>query len=288
MNGILLVDKPSDWTSNDVVCKLRGVFHERRIGHSGTLDPMATGLLVVFIGKATKAVEFSEAQVKTYRAELRLGFVTDTQDITGNVLSENPVNVSYGKLEETVNGFKGEIFQIPPMYSAIKINGERLYNIARTGREVERKARPIIIHDIDIESFDGVSCIFTVTCSKGTYIRTLCHDIGQALGCGACMSSLRRLSCGNYSIDNAMTLNSIIQCVDADKLEELLLPVDSVFNDLECIQLDKHESERIRNGMVIGTNNPDGRFRVYDDNHDFLSLCLAESGKLKVIKNFYV
>lgn len=288
MNGILLVDKPSGWTSNDVVCKLRGVFHEKRIGHSGTLDPMATGLLVVFIGKATKAVEYSEAQHKIYRASMLLGKVTDTQDITGNVLSEFPVDVSAHDLENVISKFIGNISQVPPMYSALKINGERLYKMARQGREVERKARNITIDDISVESFDGKCCSFTVKCSKGTYIRTLCNDIGHDLGCGACMSSLRRLSCGNHIIENAYNLNSIITIKDMSELENMLIPVDSVFSEYPALNLSGNNIEKIRNGSNLITSEAPGLYRIYDDNGSFVSLCESFSNHLTVVKNFFV
>ena len=199
LNGILLIDKPQDWTSNDVVSKMRGILHERRIGHSGTLDPLATGLLVVFVGRATRAVEFAESDSKEYIAGLRLGVKTDTQDITGNVLSECECNVSETELLNALDGFKGDIEQIPPMYSAIKIGGKKLYELARKGEEVERKPRKINISKLDIIGEENGDYILDVACSKGTYIRTLCNDIGEALNCGGCMSSLRRVkACGHH------------------------------------------------------------------------------------------
>ena len=209
MNGILLVDKPTDWTSSDVVAKLRGLLHEKRIGHSGTLDPMATGLLVVFVGRATRAVEFAESQEKRYLASLRLGITTDTQDITGNRVSGEAREISEEKLEETMARYRGNIQQIPPMYSAIKVGGKKLYEIARRGGEVERKPRPVCIRELRLLGREGEDWLLDVTCSKGTYIRTLCHDIGQSLGCGGCMSALRRVRAGEFSIDNAHTLDEI-------------------------------------------------------------------------------
>ena len=196
MNGILLVDKPQDWTSHDVVAKLRGVFGERRIGHSGTLDPLATGLLVVFLGRATKAVEFSEAAEKEYVAHLRLGLETDTQDITGTVLRTSSEVPDRSALEAVLPQFRGEICQLPPMYSAIKVNGKKLYEIARKGGEVERQSRQITIHELTLLGEENGDYLLRVRCSKGTYIRTLCHDIGQALGCGGVMTALRRTQIG--------------------------------------------------------------------------------------------
>ena len=219
MNGILLIDKEPDWTSNDVVAKLKGILHERRIGHSGTLDPMATGLLVVFVGRATRAVEFAEGHDKRYLAALRLGASTDTQDTTGNVLCERPVNVSESELCSVLRRFTGEIMQIPPMYSAIKVNGKRLYEIARRGEEIERAARRVTIYGIDLVGRSGEDYLLDVRCSKGTYIRTLCNDIGEALQCGGCMSSLRRTNAGGFSVDKAVTIGEVQRLADEGRAE---------------------------------------------------------------------
>ena len=209
----MIVDKPSGWTSQDVVSKLRGVFKTRRIGHGGTLDPMATGVLPVFVGRATRAVEFFEHAEKTYEATQRLGISTDTEDITGEVLEEKPVNVTEEQFLEILNRFRGEIFQIPPMYSAIKINGQKLCDLARKGREVERKPRPVTIYALDCLSFEGQTAKLRIHCSKGTYIRTLCKDIGEALGCGGCMESLRRVTAGEYEISKAVTMETLVNAV---------------------------------------------------------------------------
>ena len=206
MNGILLIDKEPDWTSNDVVVKLKGILHERRIGHSGTLDPMATGLLVVFVGRATRAIQFAESDSKRYRAALRLGITTDTQDITGNILEKKNASVTQSELEAVLERFHGEIEQVPPMYSAIQIGGRRLYDIARKGGTVERAARPVTIHELNIAGREGEDWLLDVRCSKGTYIRTLCHDIGRALGCGGCMSALRRTEAGAFRVEEAITI----------------------------------------------------------------------------------
>ena len=184
MNGIVIIDKPADWTSQDVASKLRGVLHERRIGHGGTLDPMATGVLPVFVGRGTRAVEFFEHAEKTYEAVLHLGISTDTEDITGNVLETRDVQISEVDFLGILEQFRGEIQQIPPMYSALKINGQKLCDLARKGKEVERKPRTITIYKLECLEFDGTFARLLVNCSKGTYIRTLCKDIGQALGCG--------------------------------------------------------------------------------------------------------
>ena len=228
MNGILLIDKPADWTSSDVVAKLRGVLQERRIGHSGTLDPMATGLLVVFIGRATRAVEFAESQEKRYLARLRLGLATDTQDITGRRVSGQPRTVSDEELESVLRCFRGDIQQIPPMYSAVKIGGRKLYEIARRGGVVERQPRSVHVYELSVLGREGDEVLLDVACSKGTYIRTLCHDIGEKLGCGGCMSSLRRCASGSFRLENAYTLEQVQAAADRGEVQKLLLPVDTV------------------------------------------------------------
>ena len=209
MSGILLVDKPAGWTSHDVVGRLRRMTGQRRIGHSGTLDPMATGLLVVFLGRATRAVEFAEGHDKAYTALLRPGVVTDTLDTTGAVLATSPERPTRSELEAALGAFRGEIEQLPPMYSALKHNGKKLYEIARAGGEVERKPRPVTIYRLECTGERGGDFVLEVECSKGTYIRTLCDDIGRALGCGACMSGLRRTRAGGFDVRDALTIEEI-------------------------------------------------------------------------------
>ena len=287
MNGILLVDKPQGWTSNDVVIKLKGVLHQRRIGHSGTLDPMATGLLAVFLGRATRAVAFSEAQTKRYVASLRLGLTTDTQDITGNVISHNKVYITQESLQAVLPRFTGDIVQIPPMYSALKINGQRLYKIARGGGEVERKGRNIHIDDISMIGRDGEDYVLDITCSKGTYIRTLCHDIGQALGCGGCMSALRRISVGGFSIDNAYSLEKIQEKAAAGEAESLLLPVEKLFCAYPDVVADEIQEKKIRCGNDVPCAAADGQYRVFAENGEFLMLGRVENGRLYTVKSFF-
>ena len=287
MNGILLVDKPTDWTSSDVVAKLRGLLHEKRIGHSGTLDPMATGLLVVFVGRATRAVEFAESQEKRYLASLRLGVSTDTQDITGNRLSGTPREIGEPELEKALAHFRGDIQQIPPMYSAIKVNGKKLYEIARRGGEVERKSRSIHIRELKLLGREGEDWLLDVTCSKGTYIRTLCHDIGETLGCGGCMSALRRIRAGEFSIENAYTLDQIWEAADRGEAERLLLPVDSLFREFPALYIDAREEGRIRCGNSIAVSAADGDYRVFGPNGAFLALARASGKELKTIKSFF-
>ena len=287
MNGILLVDKPTGWTSSDVVAKLRGLLHERRIGHSGTLDPMATGLLVVFVGRATRAVEFAESQEKRYLASLRLGLATDTQDITGNRISGEPREISEAELERTLALFRGDIQQIPPMYSAIKVAGKKLYEIARRGGEVERKPRPVHIRELRLLGREGEDWLLDVTCSKGTYIRTLCHDIGQSLGCGGCMSALRRVRAGEFSIENACTLDQVREAADRGEAEKLLLPVDSLFRQDPALSLNARDEKRIRSGGVFPVAVQDGQYRAYGSDGAFLALVRVTGGELKSIKSFF-
>lgn len=286
MNGILLMDKPAGWTSHDVVAKLRGILGERRIGHSGTLDPMATGLLVVFVGRATKAVSFSEAHEKAYTAHLRLGVVTDTQDITGTVLETHPVTVTQSELNAVLESFRGEIQQLPPMYSAIKIGGKKLYDVARKGGEVERQPREITIHLLDCTGMAGEDYILEVTCSKGTYIRTLCHDIGQALGCGGTLTALRRTRVGAYSVEDAHTMEEILS-LSREQAEALLLPLDSLFSEHPAIQLDAQQERLCRNGVEFPTDAGDGTYRFYASNGNFLMLGAVEQHRSRAIKRFF-
>ena len=209
LNGFLLIDKDPDWTSSDVVSKLRGILHEKRIGHAGTLDPMATGLLIVMIGKCTKASDVIMHRDKEYIAGIRFGIETDTQDITGTVLKETAADVPREQLEEAIQNYIGEIEQIPPMYSAVKIHGQKLYSIARKGGEVEREPRKIAVYSIDVLSGEKNEFLLDIRCSSGTYIRTLCHDIGRTVGCGACMSSLRRIRIGEASVEDAHRISEI-------------------------------------------------------------------------------
>lgn len=287
MNGIILVDKPQDWTSHDVVAKLRGVLHERRIGHSGTLDPLATGLLVVFVGRATRAVEFAEADSKEYLAGLRLGVSTDTQDITGNIVAESAALPDEAALREALGRFIGDIEQIPPMYSAIKIGGKKLYELARRGESVERAPRKITVSAIDIAGRDGDDYILNISCSKGTYVRTLCSDIGEALGCGACMSSLRRTRAGVFSVDDAHSLADIEAAVREGRLSDIILPVDTLFTSFPKLTVSQSAAKRLKNGNIIKISAEDGEYKVYSDSDEFLLLGRVECGKLKTIKSFY-
>ena len=287
MNGIILVDKPCGWTSHDVVGKLRGILRERRIGHSGTLDPMATGLLVVFAGRATRAVEFAEADSKEYIAGLRLGVSTDTQDTTGNVLNICEALPSKDELIAAANGFLGEISQIPPMYSAIKMNGKKLYELARRGEIVERSPRKVTISKLELVGEDKCDYILDIHCSKGTYIRTLCSDIGDKLGCGGCMSSLRRVKAGVFSITQAHTMEQIQAAADLGGLDGIIIPVDTLFTDKPKLTVNEFEEKKLRNGNTIKTKSADGTYRVYSESGEFLLLAEVKDNLLRTIKSFF-
>lgn len=288
MNGILLIDKAEGWTSSDVVIKLKGVLRERRVGHSGTLDPMATGLLAVFVGRATRAVEFAEAHDKRYTAGLRLGVTTDTQDVTGSVLRSCQANVAEDELKAVLTRFTGELEQIPPMYSAIKINGQKLYDIARRGGEVERRPRHITVSGISVVGRSGNDFVLDISCSKGTYIRTLCNDISDALGCGGCMSSLRRTAAGDFSVSQAYTIDEVVAAAAAGEAGKLLLPTDSMFAALPRCTAGAQDERRIKNGNEIKTPAlADGDYRVYSDSGEFLMLGRAENGRMRTIKSFF-
>ena len=284
MNGIVIVDKPADWTSQDVVSKLRGVFQTRRIGHGGTLDPMATGVLPVFVGRATRGVEFFEHAEKTYEAVLQLGITTDTEDITGTVLEEKPVSVAREQFLAALEDFRGEIQQIPPMYSALKVNGQKLYELARKGKEVERKPRTITIHQLECLEFAGNTAKIRVCCSKGTYIRTLCKDIGKKLGCGGCMAALRRVGAGAYTISEAVPLADLIASKNP---AQFLRPVDSMFTQYGAITLTTNQEKRCRNGNSFSMPLPDGTYRAYSHSGEFLMLAKAESGVMSTVKSFF-
>lgn len=281
-NGIILVDKPADWTSHDVVAKLRGILHERRVGHSGTLDPMATGLLTVFVGRATRAVQFAETHNKHYVASLRCGYSTDTQDTSGRVTAQTGISPTEAELTDVLPEFTGEISQIPPMYSAIKVSGKKLYELARKGETVERKPRTVNISELSLVGDDGDDFVLSVSCSKGTYIRTLCNDIGERLGCLACMSALRRTNAGPFDIRDAHTLSEI-----AEDPERYIIPVDSLFSEHPAIELSAAQTAKLKYGNILNVSAKNGTYRVYGENGDFLALANISAGKLKTIKSFF-
>ena len=284
MNGIVIVDKPQGWTSQDVTSRLRRVFNTRRIGHGGTLDPMATGVLPVFVGRATRGVEFFEHAEKTYETVLRLGLTTDTEDITGTILTEQPVSVSEADVLQVLPRFRGEIMQVPPMYSALKVNGQKLYDLARKGKEVERQPRPITIHELTFLGFCDDGIRLRVSCSKGTYIRTLCKDIGAALGCGGCMAQLRRVSAGEYTIEESVPLQNLLE---TENPEQYLRSVDTMFREYPAITLTEKQELRCRNGNSFSINLPDGKYRAYSQTGEFLMLASVDSGIMSTIKSFW-
>ncbi len=284
MNGIVIVDKPQGWTSQDVTARLRRVFATRRIGHGGTLDPMATGVLPVFVGRATRGVEFFEHAEKTYEATLRLGLTTDTEDITGAVLSQQLVRVTAGQVEQALGAFRGEILQIPPMYSALKVNGQKLCDLARKGREVERQPRPVTIYELEMLGMEGADVFLRVRCSKGTYIRTLCKDIGAALGCGGCMAALRRTAAGAYTIAQAVPLADLLE---APEPEQYLQGVDSLFLEYPAVTLTANQQRRCRNGNAFSLALEPGTYRAYGPDGEFLMLARVENGVMSTIKSFF-
>lgn len=284
MNGIVIVDKPQDWTSQDVTARLRRVFGTRRIGHGGTLDPMATGVLPVFVGRATRGVEFFEHAEKVYETLLRPGITTDTEDITGTVLTSQPVSLTEEQVEAVLPQFRGEILQVPPMYSAIKVGGQKLCDLARKGREIPREPRPITIHELTFLGFENGGIRLRVHCSKGTYIRTLCKDIGQALGCGGCMEALRRVSAGEYTISEAVPLQELL---DTQEPEKYLRTVDTMFRNYPAVTLTPNQEKRCRNGNSFTTELPDGTYRAYSRAGEFLMLAKAEGGVLSTVKSFF-
>ena len=284
MDGIVIVDKPQDWTSQDVTARLRRVFNTRRIGHGGTLDPMATGVLPVFVGRATRGVEFFEHAEKTYETVLRLGLTTDTEDITGTMLTEAPVSVTDEQVEAALAVFRGQIMQIPPMYSALKVNGQKLCDLARKGKTVERQPRPITIHELNLLERGENTLRLRVRCSKGTYIRTLCKDIGEALGCGGCMESLRRVSAGEYTIDEAVPLQELL---DTENPGKYLRDVDTMFRNYPAVTLTANQEKRCRNGNPFSVKMEEGTYRAYSQSGEFLMLAKVENGVMVTMKSFF-
>ena len=269
----------------DVCAKIRGVLHERRVGHAGTLDPLATGVLPVFVGRATRAVEFASESEKEYIAGLKLGVVTNTQDTTGQVVEERPVEADRAALEGALAAFRGEITQIPPMYSALKRDGKKLYELARAGKEVERAPRPVTIHALEVVEQTGPNCYtLRVRCSKGTYVRTLCHDIGAALGCGGCMSALRRTEAAGFSLAEAVPLEALL---DAPDPAALLRPVDAYFFRYPAVTVEGTALRKAKNGNPFPCSAADGDWRVYGPGGEFLLLGRCAGGMMSTIKSFF-
>lgn len=296
INGILNVYKEAGYTSHDVVAKLRGICRQKKIGHTGTLDPDAVGVLPVCLGNATRLCDMLTDKSKEYEAVLLLGKVTDTQDISGKVLEEHPVPAEEEKAVEAVLSFLGTYEQIPPMYSALKVNGKKLYELARAGKEVERAGRPVEIRQIEILSVALPEITFRVVCSKGTYIRTLCHDIGRKLGCGGTMKSLKRTRVGIFTIDNALRLDELEKLVHEDRLEEQVIPVEAMFAELPSVIIQDTFRRLLENGNAFYPNQireereaVDGvRVKVYDMEGRFYGIFAYsdEKGRYQPVKMF--
>lgn len=297
MNGIINVYKEQGYTSHDVVAKLRGILHMKKIGHTGTLDPDAVGVLPVCIGRATKLCGMITDCGKAYEAVMLLGTRTDTQDVSGTVLEQKEVNVTEVQIMDTINSFVGEYDQIPPMYSALKHNGKKLYELARQGIEVERKARRINISSIHVNELnleDKVKTVtFTVECSKGTYIRTLCEDIGNKLGCGACMQSLKRTRVGLFGTDTSYTLSQLQELADNSKIEDVIIAVDNMFPDYPkvtvCEGFDKllYNGNKLPEKAIIGEIGDNKEVRLYNNSQEFIGIYKYEKGEFIPVKIFY-
>ena len=295
MNGILCVNKPQGFTSFDVVAKLRGILGMKRLGHAGTLDPMATGVLPVFVGTATKACDIMPDNSKSYRAGFRFGQTSDTQDVTGKVLKSSDKSVRYDDICAVLPDFIGKIMQIPPMYSAVQVNGKRLYDLARQGIEVEREAREIEVSSVKLVEYDENTREGTleIDCGKGTYIRTVINDIGEKLGCGGIMTSLIRTSASGFTLDDCYTFEQIQQARDENRLESLILPVERVFSSLPSLRLGEVQTGMYRNGVKLDLSRIHnikencGLYRLYGFDNKFIGTAVAdfENGVLRIGKN---
>lgn len=296
LNGIIVIDKEPGFTSHDVVAKMRGICGQKKIGHTGTLDPAAVGVLPVCLGSATKLCGLLTEKDKEYEAELLLGVETDTQDTTGRILDRKPVTVTSEQIGKCAAAFVGEIMQIPPMYSALKVNGKKLYELARVGVEVERQARPVTIHELEILEVCLPVVKLRVVCSRGTYIRTLCADMGKKLGCGGTMRFLRRTRVGGFSLEKAMTLGALEKLRDEGRLQDALLPVDSVFPDCPALHVRDGDAGFLENGNALlaeqfrerAACEPEKWVRVYRPAGSFAGIYAysAEKGRYMPVKMF--
>lgn len=297
MNGVIVVDKPAGFTSFDVVAVMRGICHERKIGHTGTLDPMATGVLPLLLGSATRALPFLEDTSKEYRAGFRFGTATDTQDITGHVTAQSSVKVTRGQLQDVLPQFRGDIMQTPPMYSAVSVNGRRLYDLARQGIEVERKKRPVTIFRMELVEFDEAlqeGCL-EVACSKGTYIRTICANLGEALGTCGVMTSLRRARASGFSLDDAITIGQAKELAAQGRIGECLKPTESLFAGMPKVSVSQAQAVRFSNGGALDVGRTplrarllqqNMRFRIFAPDGAFLGLGTVLGDELRVLRLF--
>ena len=298
IHGVINIHKEKGYTSHDVVAKLRGIVGQKKIGHTGTLDPDATGVLPVCFGKATKLCDMLTDKNKTYETVMLLGKTTDTQDISGTVLSEQSTDhLNEEQVLSVIQSFVGDYMQVPPMYSALKVNGKKLYELAREGIEVERKARPVVIFGIKVKEVNLPRIRMEVSCSKGTYIRTLCHDIGEKLGCGACMEELVRTKVSCFELKDSFTLSEVQDFKEADRLEEILVPIDEMFSEYEAVTLKDEFLSLVYNGNTFLPKHlknhielSDGKMvRVYDGKGQFVALYkfLEEKYIFKIEKMFF-
>ncbi len=289
MNGIIIINKPKNYTSFDVIAVMRKLLRTKKLGHTGTLDPMATGVLPILIGRATKLQSLIPDNNKEYIASFRLGVTTDTLDITGKIISSSPSNVSKLQLQSVLNNFRGNIKQVPPMFSAVQKDGIRLYSLAQKGIEIERDARNVTIYQLDLICFDEISQEgkILVECSKGTYIRTLCDDIGQLLGCGAVLTDLQRTKACSFDIDNSITLDEARVLSEQNHLDEYILPCDAILKRYNQTFISNLQSTRFKNGGALSLNRipcpssvrNDELIRVYDCEKNFLGLGRANKAK---------
>jgi len=287
MDGIIVIDKPEGFTSFDVVAKMRGILRTRKIGHAGTLDPMATGVLPLLVGRATKACDILPDQRKRYTATFRLGLTTDTQDITGTVLTNSSVSATPHEVNAAILAMHGDIMQIPPMYSAIKINGQRLYSLARKGIEIEREARPVTIEDIRLLSHNDNDYTIDALCSKGTYIRTLCHDIGQLLGCGAVMTTLRRTMAAGISLDHALTIEQAQVAMNTSEMSKHILSTEALFSRLASVKLNSNQTRLFRNGVRITLAEHAGCWSVYSPT-EFIGIAETDDNGVVISRTLFV
>ncbi len=296
MNGLIIINKEAGYTSHDVVAKMRGICKQRKIGHTGTLDPMATGVLPVCLGKATGVCSLLTDSDKEYRATFQLGIQTDTQDITGEILSQKEVNCTLDQIKTAILSFVGKQTQIPPMYSALKINGQKLCDLARSGKTVDRNPRPIEIYQITILQIQLPLVEILVSCSKGTYIRTLCHDIGEVLQCGACLTKLVRTKAAGYTLDQAITLQELQEFKDSGQLDHICMAVDSVFLHLPKVTVRNEYQKQLVNGNCLPApyipeypSAKDGhQIRIYDESGQFVGVYAfrKEKNEWKPVKLF--
>lgn len=296
MTGIICLDKQEHMTSFSAVARARRITGEKKAGHAGTLDPMATGILPVLFGGATRFMEFLPVHDKGYRARIQLGMTTDTLDTTGTVLTRSGVRVSKAQVEQALAAFRGDILQVPPMYSALSKNGVRLYELARRGEEVERQARPVTIYRLELTEFDGQTqeCTLNVLCSKGTYIRSLADDLGRMLGCGAVMSGLRRTYAAGFSLEDCVTLDTLSELAQQGKLSQCMIPLERALAAYPSLSVTQAQAVRFANGGALDADRlrfaekRDGLFRVYSPDERFLGLgeLLPGERELKVRRVF--